>query len=649
MAQRTDIKTYFGTNFQLIDQSHIKPLPVAEPARVPFLLVVASSDKGEEGLTVNQGSEFFDRYVFDTSSMFDRHGQPLLQAANAINAGAKIWFKRVVAPDAALANVGVFAHLKKVSVQKTDADGNLLYTDATTNEETTVPDGNTPIMVNKITLYYSTKTQDQGDNDNDGNLIINDIDLIGNLMYGQGNFKDDSASADSADGLIYPIAVWTDIGRGKSNKRFTFSTDYATAKSRDHMYYTLAVIEGNTILERHSCTLHPDGMYVDNNMSVSAVINKNSKQIRCKMFGDSIVALMDKIAELLGTTAEEVEAGDILFARSKKGEKEGTVWENLIIDTDNGTSMANPYGIPLESGSNGSFGDSPLSSPDYVQEVVKVFDGTYNPDVYDLDNYKINAIIDANYPAPVKRAIEALVTFREDCVYIRDLGIGLKSTDEIISAHKNCTKNIYCSTYHNSYDIIDPYSKKQISVTICYDLAALLVEHFSNGRNRPLAGQLHNITFPNAIEGTVNFVPRIIPGLNQKEILVNERINFTNYYDGLLVMETLYTSQDAYSQLSFLNNIFAIQEVIQAVRTRCPKIRYSFLDGDDLDKYMDDVNAVLAKYQGNFKSLTMEYLEDATMVANKIFYAAISVIFRDFVQAELFKIYALPSEGVSGG
>lgn len=167
------------------------------------------------------------------------------------------------------------------------------------------------------------------------------------------------------------------------------------------------------------------------------------------------------------------------------------------------------------------------------------------------------------------------------------------------------------------------------------------MEHFKNGRNRPVAGKLYNMVIPEAIEGTVNFLPKITPAYDQKETLSDAKINYASYFDGLLTLETLYTSQEKNSQFSYVNNILAIQEVIKAIRTRCPKIRYSFMDGEDLEKYKEDVQAVLSKYSNNFLQLKLVYTKDESMLANKIFYATLQVRFRNFVQTEYFKVYAL--------
>ena len=119
------------------------------------------------------------------------------------------------------------------------------------------------------------------------------------------------------------------------------------------------------------------------------------------------------------------------------------------------------------------------------------------------------------------------------------------------------------------------------------------------------------------------------------------RINYAGYYSNVLVLETEYTSQEDYTQLSYINNVLIVQQVIKAVRIACPKIRYSFIEGSDLERYKEDVQAILDKYAQFFKSISMEYVEDTTYAKNKIYYAVIRVTFKDFVQSEIFKLTAL--------
>jgi hypothetical protein len=197
----------------------------------------------------------------------------------------------------------------------------------------------------------------------------------------------------------------------------------------------------------------------------------------------------------------------------------------------------------------------------------------------------------------------------------------------------------------NNYKIYDPYTRRKIHVTVTYDLAILFVDHFINGRIRPFCGQKYGIVIPGRsfIKNSLNFCPKRTPSQDQRKIFDTLRINYLSFYDGdILTMNSEYTSQTRYTQLSWVNNVLGVQEIIKAIRALCPKIRYSFIDGDDLVQYRKDVQTVVIdKYRDRFKSCEIEYVEDEVYDLNKVIYAVIKIKFRNFVQTEMFKIIAL--------
>ena len=177
-----------------------------------------------------------------------------------------------------------------------------------------------------------------------------------------------------------------------------------------------------------------------------------------------------------------------------------------------------------------------------------------------------------------------------------------------------------------------------------YDLAAAMVGHFANGCYRPVAGTANNMVLPNAIQGTINFTPRITPEVNQKSLLDSARINYAIFEGDVCVVQSTYSSQNDFTQLSFINNVLAVQEVLRAVRTECPKNRYTFTTGTDFSVYADSVNKVLNRYNSNFAELSFDYEQDSLMAAQKIFYATLYFRFNNWAQTESFDIYALPNE-----
>ena len=87
--------------FEIVDTPVTKSEAI-ETVNKPVFAACFTSDKGTEKLTYVQGEEFFKMFGYPS---FVKHGQPLLQTARTIKAGAKVLVKRIVADDAKPANV----------------------------------------------------------------------------------------------------------------------------------------------------------------------------------------------------------------------------------------------------------------------------------------------------------------------------------------------------------------------------------------------------------------------------------------------------------------------------------------------------------------------------------------------------------------
>lgn len=85
-----------GTFFEWDDQSAIVNPEISTVRTMPLFATAITADKGSEDWTRLYGQDWFDMYAVNDSVDFTRHGQPLLQAAMAINAGAELLTKRIV-------------------------------------------------------------------------------------------------------------------------------------------------------------------------------------------------------------------------------------------------------------------------------------------------------------------------------------------------------------------------------------------------------------------------------------------------------------------------------------------------------------------------------------------------------------------------
>jgi hypothetical protein len=267
------------------------------------------------------------------------------------------------------------------------------------------------------------------------------------------------------------------------------------------------------------------------------------------------------------------------------------------------------------------------------------------------------------------------VTFRKDCIFLRDSGIGFYDVKSAQDVYTNYTldfvkylknpnfinivealgidpkinqeiaelRSKFIVDYGTTYEVIDPGSKKHIEVTMIYDLVTPLVtQYITSGPFAPLAGTYNGFQLNSAIQGTVNFTPIITPSSNQKQAVDDIRLNYAIFEEeDICVVQSNYTSQDKNTQLSFANNVLAIQEVARVVRTACPRNRFSLITGSDMSEYATAVTRVLEGYNSYFETLEFQYTQDPLRSIQKIFYASINFSFNNWAQTEIFDLYAL--------
>ena len=307
-------------------------------------------------------------------------------------------------------------------------------------------------------------------------------------------------------------------------------------------------------------------------------------------------------------------------------------------------------------------------------------DGSDLDEIWDTDSHKIFAVCDANYHKLIKDCIANFVIFRKDCIFLRDCNIGAYSVAEVANVYSNYIldstyvkqfnnpasdqsyakfindtkvepgnmtitnlRSNFVADYGTTYQIVDPISKKNIEVTMLLDLAIRLTTmYIEQGPFAPLAGTYNGFQLTNAIDGTINFVPIITPTTNQKQIVDDLSLNYAIFEDnGQCVVQSNYTSQDKNTQLSFINNVLAIQEVARVVRTVCPRNRFRLITGSDMSEYAAAVSRVLQGYNAYFDVLEFTYTQNPLRSIQKIFYASINFSFNNWAQTEIFDLYAL--------
>lgn len=308
----------------------------------------------------------------------------------------------------------------------------------------------------------------------------------------------------------------------------------------------------------------------------------------------------------------------------------------------------------------------------------RFFSGEFDKDIFNLDIYFPNALFDANYSNKTKLAIQRLAAYRGDFMCYMDMGIGkvhsYTECSEIIPStlsgldlvNNDLSGYYYVRDMHIavtclSYKIRNPYNNKVIEVTATYGLSNLYVNHFANNAGNVFAGISNGITIDNIIEGSVSYIPKIYPTsemtslnniggvypsedetiINEKQLMCDLRVNYGCYYDDRFSIETEYTMNPADSEFSYWNNVALVCLMMQSIRKACPAARYQFITADDLTVYQDAVETAIKPWRNKFAAVRFKYIQDEAAIQNKIYYAAIEVVFKPFAQAEIFTLTAL--------
>jgi hypothetical protein len=138
---------YPSTKFEIVDQSYINALNIVDEDSVdrPYMMQVFAAPKGPEEWQNGIMSKKFYNYYGDVP-LFNKYGQPLLQATMLASEGARMVTKRVVSDTAMLANILVYAEVNRHTEQELDEDGNPVYYDVSGNKTTDVTQANTSAL-----------------------------------------------------------------------------------------------------------------------------------------------------------------------------------------------------------------------------------------------------------------------------------------------------------------------------------------------------------------------------------------------------------------------------------------------------------------------------------------------------------------------
>lgn len=446
---------------------------------------------------------------------------------------------------------------------------------------------------------------------------------------------------------LYPLFAVMDNGRGNTGKRVRIDFKSIVSNTNRQAIYTMTDVENSIDIITTNFTLDPDAIF---NGKSYAISKETNPQFICAFSEGGYLGFINKISEITGRAKAELRKDDLLSGKTYKGEAiPGVVMGANSLD------LSYSLGLSLFNGEDGDE-DINFGSPAYNLMTEKFFKPDENTDgeaIYNTDIYKIDVVADANYSMQTKENIVELAEFRKDFFFFRDLGLnvgdenrntqlgdGLKTYAQVEMANKNdkIVASKFAGTYCTSYNVYDPYTQKPVHVTCIYSIVDDIISHFITSRHLPFAGY----TVTDYIEGTIDFVPKQTPKVNQKELLEAIKVNcltFTSLTN--FMVETMMTSTPVDGQLNYIQNVLAVQHVIKDIRTYCPMHRNAFNGSGDFEKYANDIyENVLINHSSKFAGLDFVYDNEDDELSNGEFIASLIFSFNRHIQSETFNIFA---------
>ena len=590
------------------DNTQISVTPSAESGDTKMLFVFASP-KGIDNKvrTVDGGlAQFLEDYGIGPFSLY---GQPLLNAYAAISTGNIVAHcLRVSASNAA------YAYSNLVVKYKVEVGG-------------------------AMTVKFETKA---------GEAPLTDLSTLGELYTAE--------TEPDVDGFteVKLLSVAT-LGKGKYGENFAYRIGTLTSadKENDYKNYLFELYENANGLkkkEEFSVAFNEGAIVNDSSIFVDGVINdpdSGSDKIVIQTYAEGFEAIVNAYNAGNEDSTLTFDDFDVLLGVNKYTKAAIT---NYTIDTTTaGTVAVNSLsGISLV---NGSDGDLASTISKTIREAaletayVEAWSGVTDPMIKSKNKFPTNLILDAGFSIPVKKLIAALITTRKDCMGILDAGLGIVTKQSIATYVKENLDSYVSNRVHmiDAYcgKIRDPYSKKIITVTSTYALAAAYPSNFaSNGaKHVPLAG--------NTLGVISGFIKNSIYPVFDEDLdsdlmdeLTDEKINFARINSVQDIIRASQTTRQTYnSNLSEGNNVFILLDIKRDCEKLCALYDYNFNEPSDIARFNKDAEVVLGNYEdAQVRSIEASFDKNDWEAERGILHLYVGFVNKDLVKTSIIEI-----------
>ena len=597
----------------------------ADANKGPIFFQAYTSDKGED----NQ-LKLWERYGDFINSVGDinviRHGQGILQTANILKAGGRVYGVRLTDTEAVNANIVAMANIKLTSTHATDIDGNLLYV-AADGTITTEAGDNSPHMLQTATVKNTLKT------------FANPTTNYNDLQALIGSLYREPASAE--DYYEIPLFVLVASGRGVygNNLRFRISNNYKAERNNASRLYNFELMENDGGLSQVGPTLslgmNPDAVDLGGRSSyMDDVVKTNYTDIVAEACDESYYRITKLLLPVLQQENPNTKASDIDFISYTA--REGNAYKN-ITRSDDHINFNIREGIGFQNGNDGRFDRANPDRADAVNEaLIRLFKGQTVPMLDNSNEITFTAAFDAAYPLEVKKAMYELLERRKGDFHLYLDGSFIYNSANAISylaselAFISTEMERHVTAGVMNFDTRDSYTGKIVPVTENYLHSKMLPEHIivSGGPHKPLAG----VNYPlngDIIEGSLR------PALSQtdEDTIYDLGGNIIHKRSGKYIFATNITYQKIDSELGYTNNVLVLNNMLKDLKGLSELFKFQFNDDEeDYNALNRMAQLIVAPYTDvqckNAQAIVMPNPNDIT---NKSVITKVSVGFRSFI------------------
>lgn len=321
--------------------------------------------------------------------------------------------------------------------------------------------------------------------------------------------------------------------------------------------------------------------------------------------------------------------------------------EGVTIDmTSNGTVSVNgASGIALMNGSDGAFD---VSNPDRQAAMndayLKAYSGEIDRNVRSRKLFPTDIIFDANFATETKIAIHELVSERQDCMGMFDVGTEMNTYAGMMASLADIEPYITSrSETIEAYKgkIQDPATFKIVPVTSTYALSLMYPRHFQqNGaKHVPLAGSAYGV-MSGFISGSA--WPVFDDDLDSKILdeLTELKVNFLKVNTKKQVVRGAQTTrQEVDTNLSEASNVFVLLDIRRDAVQLCEQYEYNFAEASDLQRFNKAAKILAEKYQdAQVKSISAEFSMNDWETERGILHLYIDFVHKNIIKRSIVEI-----------